>query len=69
MSAPNSNYDPVEVSPLRADEVERFRDEAVAAIAEATDLDQLKRLTPEPVFDAATSAAMQNEWKRLTTGK
>ena len=44
MSAPNSNYDPVEVSPLRADEVERFRDEAQAAIAGAADLDQLKEI-------------------------
>jgi putrescine transport system substrate-binding protein len=41
----------------------------VIGAEEATDLDQLKRLTPEPVFEAATSAAMQNEWKRLTTGK
>ncbi len=41
----------------------------VIGAEDATDLDQLKRLTPEPVFDAATSAAMQSEWKRLTTGK
>jgi putrescine transport system substrate-binding protein len=36
---------------------------------EATDLDQLKRLTPEPLFDAAISAAIQSEWKRLTSAK
>ena len=41
----------------------------VIGAEETTDLDQLKRLTPEPAFDAATSAAMQSEWKRLTTSK
>ena len=42
MSAPNKSYDPVEVTPLNADEVERARDEALAAIAAAGDLDALK---------------------------
>jgi len=42
MSGPNTNYDPVEVTPLRADEVAAMRDEAVAAIESASDLDQLK---------------------------
>ena len=42
MSGPNTNYDPVEVTPLRADEVATMRDEAVAAIESASDLDQLK---------------------------
>ncbi len=42
MSAPNKNYDPVEVSPLHADEVTRMRDEAIAAIAAASTLDELK---------------------------
>jgi spermidine/putrescine-binding protein len=41
----------------------------VIGAEDATDLDQLKRLAPEPAFDAATSAAMQSEWKRLATGK
>jgi phenylalanyl-tRNA synthetase alpha chain len=41
MSAPNSSYDPVEVTVLHAGEVERFRDEALAAIAAAADLDSL----------------------------
>jgi phenylalanyl-tRNA synthetase alpha chain len=44
MSGPNSNYDPVEVTPLRADEVERMRDEAVAAIEAAGDLAALKEV-------------------------
>ncbi len=44
MSGPNSSYDPVEVTPLRADEVERMRDEALRAIAGAADLEALKQV-------------------------
>ena len=39
MSGPNSEYDPVQVAPLGEDEVVRMRDEALAAIAAAPDLD------------------------------
>ena len=42
MSGPNTDYDPVEVTPLRADEVEAMREDALAAIAQAQDLDELK---------------------------
>jgi phenylalanyl-tRNA synthetase alpha chain len=42
MSGPNSNYDPVEVTPLHPDEVARVRDEALSAIAAANDLDALR---------------------------
>ena len=42
MSAPNKSYDPVQVTPLNADEVQHARDEALAAIAKAGDLDALK---------------------------
>ena len=35
MSGPNTSYDPVEVTPLRADQVEEMRDQAFAAIAGA----------------------------------
>ena len=42
MSAPNKSYDPVEVAMLSPDEVSRIREEALAAIAGARDLDQLK---------------------------
>ena len=42
MSGPNKDYDPVEVSPLHADEVAAMRDEAVAAIEGATSLGGLK---------------------------
>ena len=33
MSGPNSDYDPVEVTPLKADEVEAMRDAALGAVA------------------------------------
>ncbi len=42
MSAPNKNYDPVEVTALTAEEVERATAAALAAISSATNLDQLK---------------------------
>jgi phenylalanyl-tRNA synthetase alpha chain len=44
MSGPNSDYDPVEVTPLRADEVEAMRDAALEAVAKARDLDELKEV-------------------------
>jgi phenylalanyl-tRNA synthetase alpha chain len=44
MSGPNSNYDPVEVTPLQAEHVAAMRDEAVAAIEAASDLDELKQV-------------------------
>jgi phenylalanyl-tRNA synthetase alpha chain len=43
MSAPNSSFDPVEVTPLHPDELARLRDEALAAVAAAADLDALKQ--------------------------
>ena len=42
MSAPNKSYDPVAVSALSAEEVQRAVDEALAAIASSKDLDELK---------------------------
>jgi phenylalanyl-tRNA synthetase alpha chain len=42
MSAPNKNYDPVEVTALTADEVERAVAEALAAVDGAKNLDELK---------------------------
>ncbi len=41
MSAPNKSYDPVEVEALQPQQIERMRDEALAAIAAAADLDAL----------------------------
>jgi len=42
MSAPNKTYDPVEVAALAPDEVQRMQAQALAAIAAAGDLDELK---------------------------
>ena len=39
MSGPNSEYDPVQVTPLDEEHVDAMRTEALAAIAAATDLD------------------------------
>ena len=44
MSGPNSNYDPVEVTPLKPEQVEAMREEALAAVAAATGLEDLKRV-------------------------
>ncbi|HSJ22394.1 MAG TPA: phenylalanine--tRNA ligase subunit alpha [Nocardioidaceae bacterium] len=44
MSGPNTDYDPVEVTPLRADEVDAMREDALAAIAGATSLEELKEV-------------------------
>ncbi|MET7455445.1 phenylalanine--tRNA ligase subunit alpha [Streptomyces sp. NPDC005574] len=42
MSAPNKSYDPVEVEALKPEEIERLRDEALAAFAAADSLDALQ---------------------------
>ncbi len=42
MSAPNKSYDPVEVAALSPRELERMQADALAAIAAATSLDELK---------------------------
>jgi phenylalanyl-tRNA synthetase alpha chain len=41
MSAPNKSYDPVEVEALKPEQIERMRDEALAAFAAADSLDAL----------------------------
>ena len=38
MSGPNTDYDPVEVTPLKADQVEAMRQAALAAIADAAEM-------------------------------
>ncbi|MPZ60434.1 MAG: phenylalanine--tRNA ligase subunit alpha [Propionibacteriales bacterium] len=44
MSGPNNDYDPVEVTPLHPDEVDRMKREALDAIAAAGDLPALKQV-------------------------
>jgi phenylalanyl-tRNA synthetase alpha chain len=61
MSGPNSEYDPVEVTPLRADQVEAMRDAALAAIAEAKDLDALKQVRIDHAGDRSPLALANRE--------
>ncbi len=61
MSAPNRSYDPVQVTPLNADEVERARDEALAAAAAAPDLEQLKRVRLAHAGDRSSLALANRE--------
>ncbi len=61
MSAPNKSYDPVEVSALRPEEVERARDEALSAIAAAADLDELKQVRLAHAGDRSPLALANRE--------
>lgn len=61
MSAPNNSYDPVEVAALHPDEVARMRAEALAAIAAASDLDQLKQVRLAHAGDRSPLALANRE--------
>ena len=61
MSGPNTDYDPVEVTPLKAEEVEAMRDAALAAIAEAADLAALKQVRLEHAGDRSPLALANRE--------
>ena len=61
MSGPNSDYDPVEVTPLKAEEVAAMRDAALAAIAAAADLEGLKRARLEHAGDRSPLALANRE--------
>ena len=61
MSGPNTDYDPVEVTPLKSDEVEAMRDAALAAIAAAGDLEELKRVRLEHAGDRSPLALANRE--------
>ena len=61
MSGPNTEYDPVEVTPLKAEEVERMRDEALAAIAAASSLDELKQARLDHAGDRSPLALANRE--------
>ena len=61
MSGPNTEYDPVEVTPLREDEVLRMRDEALAAIAAAPDLAALKQVRTDHAGDRSPLALANRE--------
>jgi phenylalanyl-tRNA synthetase alpha chain len=61
MSGPNTEYDPVEVTPLRADEVEAMRDAALEAIASASDLEELKQVRLDHAGDRSPLALANRE--------
>jgi phenylalanyl-tRNA synthetase alpha chain len=61
MSGPNTDYDPVEVTPLKADEVESMRRSALDAIAGARGLDDLKRVRLEHTAERSPLALANRE--------
>ena len=61
MSGPNTDYDPVEVTPLKPEEVDAARDAALAAIAAAADLAALKQVRIEHAGDRSPLALANRE--------
>ncbi|MBZ4321358.1 phenylalanine--tRNA ligase subunit alpha [Streptomyces huiliensis] len=61
MSAPNKSYDPVEVEALKPEEIERMRDEALAAFAAAADLDALREAKTAHMGDRSPLALANRE--------
>src|ERR671913_144042 len=61
MSGPNTDYDPVEVTPLKADQVEAMREAALAAVAGAADLDALKQVRLDHAGDRSPLALANRE--------
>ena len=61
MSGPNTDYDPVEVTPLKAEQVEAMRDSALAAVAAAADLDRLKQVRLDHAGDRSPLALANRE--------
>ncbi len=61
MSGPNTDYDPVEVTPLKADEVDAMREAALAAINAACDLDALKQVRLDHIGDRSPLALANRE--------
>jgi phenylalanyl-tRNA synthetase alpha chain len=61
MSGPNSEYDPVQVTPLDAEHVEAMRAEAIAAIEGAADLAALKQARLDHAGDRSPLALANRE--------
>ncbi|HEX2176118.1 MAG TPA: phenylalanine--tRNA ligase subunit alpha [Nocardioidaceae bacterium] len=61
MSGPNTDYDPVEVTPLHPDEVDQMRRTALDAIAAADDLARLKQVRLDHVGDRSPLALANRE--------
>jgi phenylalanyl-tRNA synthetase alpha chain len=61
MSGPNTQYDPVEVTPLQAEQVAEARDAAIAAIEAAGDLEALKAVRIAHAGDRSPLALANRE--------
>jgi phenylalanyl-tRNA synthetase alpha chain len=61
VSGPNTDYDPVEVAAVQPEEVDAARDAALAAIASAVDLEELKRVRSEHAGDRSPLALANRE--------
>lgn len=61
MSGPNTEYDPVEVTPLQPAEIDAAREAALAAIATAGDLEQLKQVRLDHAGDRSPLALANRE--------
>ena len=61
MSAPNKSYDPVEVEALKPEQIDRARDEAVAAVAAAGDLEELREVKTAHAGDRSPLALANRE--------
>ncbi|MFD4327103.1 phenylalanine--tRNA ligase subunit alpha [Nocardioides sp. NPDC058538] len=61
MSGPNTDYDPVEVTPLKAEEVEAARAAALKAIDAATSLEELKQARLDHAGDRSPLALANRE--------
>jgi phenylalanyl-tRNA synthetase alpha chain len=61
MSGPNTDYDPVQVSPLDAENVAAMRDAALAAIEAARDLAELKQVRLDHAGDRSPLALANRE--------
>ncbi|MGP3990206.1 phenylalanine--tRNA ligase subunit alpha [Streptomyces sp. 3N207] len=61
MSAPNKSYDPVEVEALKPEAIDRARDEALAAVAAAGDLEALREVKAAHAGDRSPLALANRE--------
>ncbi|MGH3411677.1 MAG: phenylalanine--tRNA ligase subunit alpha [Marmoricola sp.] len=61
MSGPNTDYDPVQVSDLGEEQVDRMQQEALAAFSDATDLDGLKHARSAHAGDRSPLALANRE--------
>ena len=61
MSGPNTEYDPVEVTPLKAEEVDAMRDAGARGDRGGRDLDALKQVRTEHAGDRSPLALANRE--------